>query len=114
MTPEKWQNILGNLKDNFDIKEHEKEFREEQGGMEVEYVIFHSPLGKVKLEFISKPVVLDKKTNYSRRIGSDVAVEYVYSEEEKTCSLNAYKWDETSEDWLKIDPSSFAEDEQKY
>ncbi|SRR6056297_1124950 len=114
MTQEKWQTIVGNIKDKFEVEENKTEHFEDQGGMDVEFIVFKSPLGKVKLEFISKPVVLDKKTNYSRRIGSDVAVEYVYSEEEKTCSLNAYKWDETSEDWLKIDPSSFAEDEQKY
>lgn len=114
MTPEKWQNILGNIKDKFEIEEEKEEHLEEQGGMDVESVVFNSPLGKVKLEFISKPVVLDKKTNYSRRIGSDVAVEYVYSEEEKTHSMNAYKWDDSGEDWVKIDPASFAEDEQKY
>src|SRR6056297_1034866 len=107
MTPEKSQNILGNLKDNFDIKEHEKEFREEQGGMEVEYVIFHSPLGLVKLEFMSKPVVLDKKTNYSRRIGSETKVEYVYSDTEKTHTLTAYQWNEDEDDWTKIQADSF-------
>lgn len=114
MTPEKWQNILGNIKDKFAIEEHKKEHFDEMGGVDTEYIVFDSPLGKVKLEFLSKPVVLDKKTNYSRRIGSDVAVEYVYSDEEKTYSLNAYKWDESSDDWIKIDPSSFSEDEQKY
>lgn len=105
MTPEKWENIVGNIKDNFSVEKEEKEHREEQGGVDVEYIIFESPLGKVKLEFISKPVVLDKKTNYSRRIGSDVKVEYVYSQEEKTHSLNAYQWD--GEEWKKIEADSF-------
>jgi hypothetical protein len=52
--------------------------------------------------------VIDKKTTYSRRIGSETAVEYVYSEDEKAQILKAYKWDENQDDWLEIEADSFA------
>jgi hypothetical protein len=109
MNLDKWKDIVGSIKDKFEVIEYEKEHYEEQGGLDLEYIVFNSPLGRVKLEFISKPVVLDKKTNYSRRIGSDVKVEYVYSEEEMTTKMEAYKWDESSDDWIKIDGEMFKE-----
>lgn len=107
MTLEKWNQIVGQIKDGFEVEEHNSYHLEEQGGTDVEYIIFFSPLGRVKLEFISKPVVLDKKTNYSRRIGSDVNVEFIYSEEEKTYAMKAYQWDKDNEDWCEIDSSNF-------
>lgn len=114
MTPEKWQNIVADLKDKFKIDEHDTLHIEEYGGTDVEYIIFKSPLGKTKLEFITKPVVLDKKTNYSRRIGSDVNVEYIYSEDEKTYAMKAYTWSEENDDWTEIDTSAFEEDTSEY
>ena len=59
------------------------------------------------MEFISKPVVLDKKTTYSRRIGSETKVDYVYSDEEKSHTLIAYKWDEDLGDWTEIEAENF-------
>jgi hypothetical protein len=107
MTKEKWSTILGNILDNFDVLEHEKEFIEEDGGIDLEYIVFKSPMGKIRLEFVEKPVVVDKKTNYSKRIGSETAVEYVYSDSEKTSRLLAYKWDDSSDDWVEINENSF-------
>jgi hypothetical protein len=64
-------------------------------------------LGKIRLEHISKPIVLDKKTVFSRRIGSETAVDYVYSEDEKSHKLIAYKWDENNDEWEEIDSGMF-------
>jgi len=105
MNYEKWQDIMGNIKDNFEI--------EEQGKKEVdeirkkEFVVFQSPLGKVKLELLIQPVILDKKTTYSQRVGADVKVDYIYSDKEKSYKMTAFKWNEASEDWQEIDGSAF-------
>ncbi|HMB65483.1 MAG TPA: hypothetical protein VKO42_01290 [Patescibacteria group bacterium] len=107
MTLEKWQQIVGQIKDNFSVEEHDSYQEEEPGGAEVEYLIFPSPLGRTKLEFIAKPVLLEKRTNYSKRAGADVRVENVYSEEEKTYTMKAYQWDEETDDWTEIDPKNF-------
>ena len=108
MTKEKWQNILGNIKDKFNVLEHESEHVEEEGGIDVEYIVFNSPLGKVRLEHVEKPVVLDKKTTYSNRIGSETKVDYVYSEEEKSSQMIAYKWNDEEDEWEEMDAKNFS------
>lgn len=103
MTKEKWQDILGNIKDNFEILDEGLEHIDDEGGVDVEFVEFRGPLGRMRLEFVAKPVVLDKKTNYSKRIGSETAVKYIYSEDEKTYRFSAYKWDEDDEEWVEVE-----------
>lgn len=107
MTPEKWQNIIGNVKDKFEVLENGSEHLEEEGGIDIEYIIFNGPLGKMRLEFVTKPVVIDKKTTYSNRIGSETKVDYVYSEAEKSHQLLTYKWDEAEDNWAEIDSANF-------
>ena len=105
MLPEKWENLVDNIKDKFEVEEHDSKHLDERGGVDIDFIIFKSPIGRVKLEFISKPVVLDKKTTYSRRIGSGSAEEYVYSEDEKTHRIEAFKWDGNR--WVEINANSF-------
>ena len=107
MLPEKWENLIDDIKDKFEVENQDREHLNEQGGIDIESIIFKGPLGRMRLELITKPVVLDKKTSYSRRIGSKTSVEYVYSEDEKTHRLIAYKWDEAQEDWVEINTESF-------
>ncbi len=107
MTPEKWQNIISKVKDDFKIEESSKYHLDEEGGTDIEFIVFQGPLGKMKLEFISKPVVLDKKTTYSNRIGSLTKVDYIYSQNEKNHKLRIYKWDDLQNEWLEIDNKNF-------
>jgi hypothetical protein len=106
MTIERWKEILGKLKDDFAVEDEGSERLEEEGGVDIEYIIFKGPLGRMRLEFIAKPVVLDKKTIYSKRIGSETKVEYVYGEE-KSHTLNAYKWDDNEDKWIEMDAAKF-------
>ncbi len=107
MTKDKWKDILGNIKDKFEILEHEIEHLDEEGGIDIEFIVFKSPLGKVRLEYVEKPVILDKKTTYSKRIGSETKVDYIYSEEEKSRQMIAYKWNEEDDSWEEMNPNSF-------
>lgn len=107
MIPERWRDIVGNIKDKFNILEEGTDFYEDEGGVDVEYIVFSGPMGKIRLEFITRPIVLDKKTNYSNRIGSETAIKYVYSETEKSHQLIAYKWDDGEDDWLEMDGGAF-------
>lgn len=102
MTEEKWQEIIGQVKDEFEVLEQKTEDLEDMPGQR-EYIIFNGPLGKMKLEFTTKPLVIDKKGLGSRRIGSQTKVEYIYSETEKVHTFKAYKWDETRDDWLEME-----------
>jgi len=107
MTIERWQDILANIRDDLKVVEHKKEHIEEEGGVDIEYIIFDGPVGRMRLEFIIKPLVLDKKVNYSNRIGSEAKVDYIYSKNEKTHIFMAYKWDEAENDWVECSADSF-------
>lgn len=107
MTFEKWKETKGTIKDNFKVEDEGQEHLEDEGGIDIEFIVFHSPQGLFRLEHVSKPVVLDRKTNYSKRIGSETNVNYIYSEEEKTTKLLAYKWDEDEEEWKEVENANF-------
>lgn len=108
MNPEKWEQIKGNVLDNMEVEESDSYILEEENEVKIEYIIFNSPLGRTKLEFVIKPLILDKKTIYSNRIGSETKVEYVYSDTEKTYRLNVYRWDGENDDWQEIDAKKFS------
>lgn len=107
MTPEKWETITGNIKDSFEVLDEGKEHIDDEGGVDLNFIEFKGPMGHMRLEFAAKPVVLDKKTTYSNRIGSETKVNYVYSETEKAYVLSVYKWDEDKDDWTEVDGSMF-------
>jgi hypothetical protein len=103
MQPEKWQSILGNIKDNFKVEDEGNEHIDEEGGIDIEYIVFYGPLGKMRLEYVIRPIVLDKKTTYSKRIGSETKIDYVYSPDERSYTLQTYKWDELRDDWVEME-----------
>ncbi len=103
MTDDRWQEIKDMVKKNFGILENQVlDLSEREGKGTKEELIFTGPMGKMKLEYIIKPLVLDKKTTYSKRIGSDTKVEYITSDTEKVRRMEAYKWNEASDNWEKI------------
>jgi len=103
MTPDKWNELKTKIQDSFKGAEISREILAEPEIGERETILFDGPLGQMKLEYFSRPLVLDKITHGSRRIGSTPGVEYVYSETEKTHQLKVYKWDDNQNDWLEID-----------
>ncbi len=103
MIPDRWDEIKELVKNSFEVLNSGEEELEDIPNSKLEFVEFDAPIGKMRLEFITKPKVLDKKTLYSGRIGSDVKVEYVYSEDEMVYIFKAYKWDEDSDRWLEAD-----------
>jgi len=103
MQLEKWNNITGMIKDQFEVEEEGKDDLEDVPNGTVEFIIFQGPLGRIKLEYITKPIVLDKKTIGSRRIGSETAVEYIYSEDEVSQTFKAYIWEDERNDWVEME-----------
>jgi hypothetical protein len=105
MTYERWQNLISTIKDKFKVT---KEGREElnPGPGHVEFIECGTPLGKVRLELIVKPKILEKKTYYSNRVGSQTTVEYRYDENEHTLTLKALRWNEESDTWQEVKAES--------
>ncbi len=92
------------IKDQFEVEDEGKSELEDAPNSTLEFIIFQGPLGRMKLEYITKPVVIDKKTIGSRRIGSDTAVEYVYSDTEVSRTFKAYKRE--NDEWVELEPEA--------
>ncbi len=109
MSPEKWQATKTQIQNAFkDAEVFSEELAEPDKG-QVEILEFTGPLGRMRLEFTTKPLIIDKQVSGSRRIGSHHEVKYVFSDTEISHILNAFKWDEGLDDWLEIDlKNSFA------
>lgn len=103
MNEEKWQNILSMIEDKFEVLEKGQDLPEDKGVDKIDFIMFNGPLGKMRLEYTTKPVVLGKKTIYSKRAGSETAVDYEYSDTEKYNELKAYKWNEQDDNWAEIE-----------
>jgi hypothetical protein len=110
MTREKWEIVKSKILDTFNVSDKGQEHFDEEGGVDVDFLEFTSPLGKIRLELIEKPIVLDKKTIYSHRGGSDTGVEYIYSPTERSTRLTAYKWSDDEDDWIEIEAKNFLND----
>lgn len=109
MTQEKWENLKIMIKDKFGLREErteETELGEREDGTKIkeekETIEFESPMGRIRLEKIAKPKIINKRTLYSKRIGGKIKVEYIYSEDEAVCQFRAYKWEQNKNQWLEI------------
>jgi len=105
MTIEKWGDIKEKIKSSFEVLD-ESVIKDEERFEKTEIIEFNGPMGKMKVEWITRPKVLDKKTNYSNRIGSSVSVDYVYSDNEVTHTFKVYKAE--GEAWQEINAGAFA------
>ncbi|OGY46151.1 MAG: hypothetical protein A2731_01085 [Candidatus Buchananbacteria bacterium RIFCSPHIGHO2_01_FULL_39_8] len=103
MTDERWKEIIGHIKDHFDlIDQHTEDLPKEAGQGTVEIVEFKGPLGRMKLERTTQPLIIDKRTFGSRRIGSETAVQYIYSDTEKVHKFKAYRFAEGDDNWVEM------------
>ena len=98
---DKWKEIKEKILGSFEILEDREEKNEERKEI-LEIIEFNGPLGKMRIEWVTRPKVLEKKTQYSRRIGSGVGVDYIYSDDEVTHTFKVYKWDSVRDDWQEI------------
>ena len=106
MHPDKWPEIKQKIVDSFEVRD-QGEVNHEDRLETMEFIEFKGPVGLMRLEWITRPRVLGKKTHYSTRIGSDVGVDYIYSADEFTHTLKIFKWDNLADDWEEIDAGSF-------
>jgi hypothetical protein len=102
MHDEKWQNLISMIEEKFPIEEQGEEEIAAEGGGKIEFIVFTGPLGRMKAERTTRPLVIDKKTQYSNRIGGDVKVDFVFSPTEKVHKFKVYKWDDLDFSWAEI------------
>ena len=111
MNAELWGDILDRLEEQYGKLDVEKlsETREDDTGQkltsEIKRVEFDSAQGKMRVELVTAPMILDKKTHYTHTAGARANVEYVLSDTEKTQRIRAYRYDEDTDDWIEINTS---------
>ena len=105
MTTERWQDLETTIRDRFDVESRGEEPMEEGPGKR-DFIVFTTPAGNMRLEFVTKPVVTGKHTSGGRKMGVATNVSYDYSEDEFSHSLHAYQW--LNGEWDEIDAKAFA------
>ncbi|OGE84380.1 MAG: hypothetical protein A2846_01175 [Candidatus Doudnabacteria bacterium RIFCSPHIGHO2_01_FULL_49_9] len=114
MSPDKWEEIKENIQKQFTVEEQGKEDLQAETGEgmvkigEAEFVVFASPLGRLKLQFGTKAKLDDKKYHYSHRAGQGARVEYKFSDTETVHTFHAFKWDDQNDEWKEIDAEKFS------
>ncbi len=104
MTQERWTDLVATILDRFTVEERGESPLEEGPG-KLEFIVFTSPAGKIRLEFITRPVVTGKHTSGGRRVGVSTNVTYDYCEPDFSRSMHAYRWE--ANDWQEIEASAF-------
>lgn len=114
MTDGKWDNLIFMIEEKFGILarhkgpvEISKDTKGESIMGDIESIEFETPNGKMKIERFGRPKVIDKKVLSTKRIGGRVAVDYVYSKEEKSYGVKLYRLDENSH-WQEVDLAAIA------
>jgi hypothetical protein len=104
MNDDKWEELVTRIERKLKVLD-KKVATADEGRTRIETLIFQGPEGRMKLERVSKPLVVDKKMHYSRRIGSQPSVEYVYSPTDKVHRVQLFKWSESDGAWeeMRID-----------
>lgn len=107
MTDEKWKDLVGRIQDTFPV---ETEFSEplEDGPGEREGIIFSGVLGRMKLERITRPVVLGSHAIAAKRIGADAKVEFEYSKDDETKTVIVSVWQDDAWKALDLDAGMLA------
>lgn len=98
----KWEALLDQIERLFGFLQHETEEYPERH-LTVETVAFDGASGRMKLERSVRPVIVDKKTRFTKRAGSDVVMEYVFSEDEFVDTVKLYRWDKLARKWREMD-----------
>jgi hypothetical protein len=108
MQDEKWEDLLDNLEVKFgklDRKHQVKATHDDVGNEirnEEEWVEFETPMGKMKVSRITRPMIIDKKFHYTHSAGGKGQVEYVLSDTEKTQRVVLSKWNNLNNEWEEI------------
>ncbi|HYE21986.1 MAG TPA: hypothetical protein VD998_00160 [Verrucomicrobiae bacterium] len=114
MDIDRWEQIKENIRGKFEVEEEGTEdlMMETKDGLiksgTAEFLVVKTPMGRIKLTFEKRPVVLDKKFIYSHRAGQSARTEYEFSDKEFSYKLKAYQWDDIEEEWKEIDASNFS------
>jgi hypothetical protein len=108
-----WEAMKDGLRRKFEVEEEgdEELIMDTRDGEVLKgsanFLIFTTPIGRVKLSFEKKPMVLGKTEHFSHRAGEAPRTDYEFSDSEFSYKLKAYKWNDIDETWNPIDAENF-------
>ena len=103
MTDDKWKDTLDRIAEKFEVLERGEAPLPEYPNGRCEFIVFSSPVGKVRLERISKPRTVGQRSVTSRRIGGTARVESVYDLHDFVHFIRAQRWDAASGGWQEME-----------
>jgi hypothetical protein len=106
MTEERWQTLMQKIKNDFSVLDQGEEMTDVVGEL-INFIEWEMSGRQMRAEYHSKPKVIDKKTFYSNRIGSNVKEEYVFSADEKVSFAKFFQRNSASDDWQEISAAGF-------
>lgn len=104
MTRERWDDLVGTIKDRFSVNDTGKKPLSDEPG-QMEFIEFTGPAGDIRLECVSRPRIIGKKALGGRRVGTAASVSYQYSAAEEVYELTALR--KVDGQWQEIDAASF-------
>ncbi len=108
MQEELWGDILDRLEQQYGKLDVQSlsETREDDTGQklvsDIKRVEFETPQGEMRVDLVTSPLILDKKTHYTHTAGARASVEFVLSDTEKTTKIHAYRYNEDTNKWNEI------------
>ncbi|MDO8507804.1 MAG: hypothetical protein Q7S53_04550 [bacterium] len=109
MTDDKWLDLKDSVREKFEVLEEktEADIMTDDIGNEIkgekDILVFNSPMGKMMVTKIKRPVILDKKSHYHKTQAGKALTEYIVSDTEFTNKIEAFTWDDIAGDWKEID-----------
>ena len=106
MTEERWLDLKQKIISDFTVLDQGEETTE-IAGEKVDFIEWEMPDKEMRAEYHTRPKVLEKKTFYSNRIGSDMKEEYVYSDDEMVSFAKFFQKNSDQTDWQEIEAKHF-------
>jgi len=88
---ERWYEMTERIRDTFKVT-RDVEHPLAPGPGRIEEIEFEGPGGRMRLERVSRPVVLERRSHYSKRASAGASEEFVYSDTEMSHRVTFYRW----------------------
>ena len=105
-----WDKLVDAIDSRFGISDHGRSRRALDDKPELEetvaYICFNKDGQSYKLERVSGPAIIDRKSHYHKAAGSGVRFENIYDPDEISHKTNFYI--KRAEEWEQLDPSELS------
>jgi hypothetical protein len=106
MNKSRWPTFVEMVKNKFTVLD-EGDYSTDIPGEIVKFIEWQTEEKDMRAELHLKPKVLDKKTFYSNRIGSEVKEEFIYADDEIVEFTKFYEKSTVNDEWREMDMTQF-------